>query len=176
MFHGQKPRSPYNMPFGVADHELGAYIDLYERREKRIQRMKLHSPHISTRNGTTGGLGSVLLLSERSVNNSLPPPPPPYRNGENSLSNTVVDGVRVTMLQEELPPYAAAILEQRASVPSSQQQARVESRKDGGATLIKDSSGWTRRAIGVEPLVTANPMVMARNLLVVIQNPSATEE
>jgi hypothetical protein len=115
------------MPFGVEEHELEAYINLYERRQEVLQRLKSRTTlAAASKSGTC-----VAPRFKRIPGASLPPPS--YTTGEDSrtenpskdttTTDTVIDN-------EAPPPYSAATSEAERSRATSFQR-RDGSREEG---------------------------------------------
>ncbi|KAJ9605167.1 hypothetical protein H2200_010557 [Cladophialophora chaetospira] len=100
------------MPFGLEDHELRAHIDLYERREKRIQKLKMQDLSASKILSTS----EPELMPSGHAAKLLPPPPYRAKHIEDTKARairckTITDMEQIATLgityQEQPPPYTA---------------------------------------------------------------------
>ena len=131
--------------FGLEDDELRAHIDLYQRRQERLQRMKSQS--------TPAPTNTISLLSSKGSPGRTPPPPyvGMVTSGPKEAAKDASNGI---VREEEEPPlYSIAISRQRpcnviwkdAAAKASSTQANDPSSDKAAAQ--RDNSTWIKKRL-----------------------------
>ncbi len=130
---------------GLEDDELRAQIDLHERRQQSIKRMKSRSRPDSAIFSTT----RVPLSSSRVYSTRSPRPPPPYQarqtdyakaNRVDSRVSNIANAATIHVAEEQLPPYTDPTLPHRTRRPP---QSQIEAAHSYRAAVVATSIAGT---------------------------------